>query len=207
MRDQLEAALDAAGTGALLALGVVVAAVLFRPLARLFGWRPGWTLLTLLALAPVVAFTVPVDAVSGVPAGAIDRLAAFVAGSLHPGVVGAEVAAVGSDDERLANLLLFLPVGLFGTLATGAAVRTALAGAVLSLGVEGWQAVDGTRVASVADWLHNSVGAAVGALAGMLLVALLYRPRARPPAPAPVATAAPGSAAPGRQTVSVILLP
>jgi hypothetical protein len=96
-----------------------------------------------------------------------------------------------SPDEQMANLLLFVPLGLFGALATRRAVWTAVAGAALSFGIEGWQAVSDVRVATAGDWVYNSGGALIGAGAGLVLLAVgaMARPRtvaqAQPPAVVP----------------------
>jgi glycopeptide antibiotics resistance protein len=78
--------------------------------------------------------------------------------------------AAGSTDERLANVVLFVPLALLGTLATRRGVLTAIAASALSWGIEAWQAASDVRVATVADWLHNTAGAAAGATAGILLL-------------------------------------
>ena len=57
MRYQLDLALNRPGAALLLLCGALAAVALAVPLARLCGWRPWWTLLALLSLVPVLAFT------------------------------------------------------------------------------------------------------------------------------------------------------
>lgn len=189
MEYQLDLALARPGAAWLLVCSAVAAGVLAWPVARLFGWRPGWTLLALLSLAPILVFTAPLEA-PGWQGGAVPRLGGYVRSFLDAATFSAELDAPASPDERLANLLLFVPLGLFGTLATRRALSTAVAAAALSFGVEGWQAVSDVRVATAADWLYNSGGALLGAAAGLVLLGVgrLARlgttaPEAAPPRP------------------------
>ncbi|MEV8503852.1 VanZ family protein [Actinoplanes sp. NPDC051475] len=186
MRYQLDLALDRPGALPLLVCCALAAGVLFLPVSRLFGWRPGWTLLALLSLAPILVFTVPLEA-PGWQDGAVHRAGAYVRTFLHAATFRAELHEPTSPDEQMANLLLFVPLGLFGALATRRAVWTAVAGAALSFGIEGWQAVSGVRVATAGDWVYNSGGALIGAGAGLVLLAVgaMARPRAAAPAPPP----------------------
>ena len=189
MENQLDLALARPGAAWLLVCCALAAGVLFRPVALLFRWRPGWTLLALLSLAPILVFTAPLEA-PGWQDGGIPRVGGYVRSFLDVATFNAELDAPASPDERLANLLLFIPLGLFGTLATRRAISTAVAGAALSFGVEGWQAVSGVRVATAADWLYNSGGALLGAAAGLALLGAAWVARqgsdAAGPPPAPM---------------------
>jgi hypothetical protein len=170
MQFQLDLALDRPHAAALLLGCALLAVVLFHPVARLFGWQPAWTLLAMLALGPVLTFTVPLEGLIP-PAGAAGRVVAYAHAFLRPDAIQHELHAAGSTDERLANVLLFVPLALFGTLATRRGVLTGIAASALSWGIEAWQAASDVRVATVADWLHNTAGAAAGATAGILLLA------------------------------------
>jgi glycopeptide antibiotics resistance protein len=193
MSYQLRVALDEPYAMILLFGGTLVAFAVFLPLSRRMGWSPAWTLLALLSLAPVLAFTVPPGAAT-LPVGAGGRAQLYLDSFLDPFTVRSELGAAGSDDERLANLLLFIPFGLFGALTVRRPVWVAACGIALSFLIEGSQAVSGSRVASAGDWLHNSAGALTGAVIGgvlLLLVAavqaLTGQPRVtRPPAAEPV---------------------
>ncbi|PRY25806.1 VanZ family protein [Pseudosporangium ferrugineum] len=166
---QLDLALGRPGAVALLVCCALAAGVLFWPLSRLLGWRPGWSLPALLSLAPILVFTVPVEA-PGWQDGAVHRMADYVRSFLHESTFRAALDAPAAHDERVANLLLFVPLGVLGALATRRAVWTAVGGGVLSFGIEGWQAVSGVRVASAADWLYNSGGALAGAGIGLVVL-------------------------------------
>ncbi|WP_199509887.1 VanZ family protein [Nucisporomicrobium flavum] len=192
MREQLDLALGRPGAVQLLVCCAVAAVVLFLPLARLLGWRPGWTLLALLSLAPILVFTVPVEA-PGWQDGAVYRVGGYVRSYLHAATFHAELDAPTAPDERTANLLLFVPLGFFGALATRRAVSTAVAGAALSFGIEGWQAVSGVRDATAADWLYNSGGALIGAAAGLVVLGLIRLTPTAPPATSPAPPLEPAS--------------
>ncbi|GGQ71247.1 VanZ family protein [Couchioplanes azureus] len=196
MRYQLNLALDRPAAVALLLCCAIAAGVLFWPMSRLFRWRPGWTLLALLALAPILVFTVPVEA-PGWQDGAIYRLAEYVRSFLRAATFQAELQAPASSDEQVANLLLFIPLGVAGALATRRAFRTAAAAATLSFGIEAWQAISGVRVASAADWIYNTGGACAGAAIGLLVLAArrLTRPDAIAPGPSPAPARPPAPAA------------
>lgn len=74
--------------------------------------------------------------------------------------------------DLVGNVVVFVPLGATLALALGgkpAARRlllAALAGAGLSLAIELVQMAIPTRVAALDDWLLNTVGTAIGALAG-----------------------------------------
>jgi glycopeptide antibiotics resistance protein len=163
-----------------LLVGVLFAAVAFLPLSRAFDWSPLLTLLALLSVAPILAFTLPPDA-STVPEGAGARLGYFFGLFLDPANVHRQIDAIGSNSERLANLLLFVPAGFFATLATRRPLRIALAGIAVPFLIEMWQAISGLRVASAADWLHNCAGALIGVVAATVLLPLIRRPRREAP--------------------------
>ncbi len=190
MRYQLELALSARGAGLLLSCCMLAAFVVFVPLARLLRWNPVWTLLALLALAPILTFTLPTDAI-GPPSGTEGRILGYLASFTDPASFDADLRSGDWDDESVANLLLFVPAGLFGTLACRSGVLAALGGVVLSFTIEGWQALSDVRVASAVDWLFNSAGAAAGAAAGMVLLAIARLAAPRPPAPAPAVPLSP----------------
>jgi glycopeptide antibiotics resistance protein len=89
----------------------------------------------------------------------------------------------------LGNVAVFVPVGFFAAIAlTDRHPRPVLAatglGAALSLLCEVLQWTSGARSADVDDLLLNTVGAAVGALAGRLAVSRHHR-TGTPTAPSP----------------------
>lgn len=73
------------------------------------------------------------------------------------------------------NVVLFVPLGFFLALLLRRPVRAALLCAVLSLGIECYQAALTSRVGAFADVVANSLGAGIGALA-----AVVYLVVARP---------------------------
>jgi VanZ like protein len=88
----------------------------------------------------------------------------------------------------LGNVLLFAPLGFFGFLALGRRLRhgvrrTAFAVSVCSLCVEILQLGIWSRSTDVDDWILNSVGGLVGALAAAALVEMIT---GSPPSPVPV---------------------
>jgi len=91
-------------------------------------------------------------------------------------VVLAGLRGFGGDDERLANIGLFLPLGLLATLIWRRPGWVAAGGAALSFLIEMWQAFIG-RSGQLADVLHNSAGAALGAALGALALHLGSRRR------------------------------
>jgi glycopeptide antibiotics resistance protein len=163
-----------------LLVGVLFAFVAFLPLSRAFRWSPTLTLLMLLSVAPVLAFTLPPDA-STVPVGAGVRLRYFFGLFLDPVNVHRQIDAIGSNSERMANLILFVPAGFFATLATRRPLRIALAGIAIPFLIETWQAISGVRVGSAADWLHNCGGTLIGVVAATVFLPLGRRPRREAP--------------------------
>jgi hypothetical protein len=204
MRYQLELALNAPGALPLLAGWALAAAVLFLPVSRLFGLRPVWTLLALLSLAPILAFTLP-SSEPGLGYSSGDALR-FAGSLLQPDALGNGLNAAGSEDERVANLLLFIPAGVFGTLATRRGWLTALLCAALSFGIECWQAGSGVRVAALTDLLYNSAGALIGAVPAAVLLAAARLAARRPRATDALPAGGPDPAA-GGDTTLVFPLP
>jgi glycopeptide antibiotics resistance protein len=129
----------------------------------------------LLSIAPILAFTLPPDT-STVPVGAGERLRYFFGLFLDPANVDRQIHSIGSNNERVANLLLFIPAGFFATLATRHPVRIALAGIAIPFLIETYQTISGVRVGSATDWLHNCGGTLIGVVAACVLLPLTRRP-------------------------------
>ena len=77
------------------------------------------------------------------------------------------------------NVVLFVPLGFFLALLLRRPVRAALLCAVLSVGIECYQASLTSRVGAFADVVANSLGAGIGALAALLVLAVSTRPLRR----------------------------
>jgi hypothetical protein len=150
-------------------VGVVLAAVVARPLGRRFGvsaWLAGLTLASLAAIA----------AVTLVPGSSVwDFLRHPLGGDLEPadcldGGLRRAVTGLWSDLGGPLNIVLFVPAGLLLTLWSRRPVRVAVALSVLSLTIEATQVVIGRHCQAV-DLVANSVGAVLGATAGALALA------------------------------------
>lgn len=72
-----------------------------------------------------------------------------------------------------ANVALFVPLSFFLGLLLRRPAAAAVLAALLSVGIESFQAATGTRVGSFADVVSNSIGAGLGAAAAGLVVTLL----------------------------------
>ncbi|MEX0427101.1 VanZ family protein [Nocardioides sp. DS6] len=73
--------------------------------------------------------------------------------------------SLASPEARL-NVLLFVPLALFATLASGRWWAVVLACVALSAGIEAVQSVAGTGVCQSSDVLRNGLGALAGAMLG-----------------------------------------
>lgn len=150
-------------------LTTVVCAVLAVVVAALVPRRRVLTALAGLSVAVVLGLTL-------VPNGGWGALG-FETGPLHSVVTNLtprRSALTGwlDNDDGPANVVLYLPAGLFLALASRRPVRSAVGLAVLSLLVECWQATLTTRVGSFDDVVANALGAALGAVVAALVLAV-----------------------------------
>ena len=138
--------------------------------ARLRRWAPWLMMIYLVALAFIAFWPVPVDR------GAYDALLAVIDWLQVHGAPGwLRYSLV----EFVANIVLFVPVGLFVMIMAGRRGwwLAVLAGFAASCTIELGQLIFlPDRFATLADVLANTVGAAVGAVLGLVL---LRRGRAR----------------------------
>jgi glycopeptide antibiotics resistance protein len=81
-----------------------------------------------------------------------------------PAALWAQLVTLPTDDEQLANIALYVPVGLLGTFAWRSAPRAALFGLMLTVAVETCQYGIIGRAGSITDIRNNTTGALVGAL-------------------------------------------
>jgi hypothetical protein len=116
-------------------------------------------------------------------------LTLFRGGGRPAGLAGLRTCAVTDptllSGDGLANLALFAPAAFLAALAVGRPGRVAAAVAVVSLAVEGLQAVESVGVCDSSDALLNTLGGLAGALvAGLVRTALGRRhPAARASVP------------------------
>lgn len=86
-----------------------------------------------------------------------------------------------SETEVLANVALFVPLGFLLTLAANSAALASAACAALSAGIEYAQlTLLPSRVPTLDDVVHNTLGGLAGALVAALCLALLTSTRGRP---------------------------
>jgi VanZ family protein len=105
-------------------------------------------------------------------------------GAVHAYVLGfAHFPPFTENAERLANVGLYLPLGLVATLMWRRPVPVTVGGAVLSFLIEAWQAHIG-RGGDPVDVLHNAAGTLLGAALGYAVVRLrgAWRGPVTPPA-------------------------
>ncbi|WP_156178931.1 VanZ family protein [Saccharothrix sp. ST-888] len=140
---------------ALVALLVAAALVVRRPLVRQTGWAGRPALLLLLAAALCLGLTLPDQVVAGAPG----RLGDCATGR------GTRHLADGPGHQAV-NVLLWLPLGLSGALATRRPFVVAAAASATWFAVELVQTLDPVRMCNPVDWLNNSLGSLAGALIG-----------------------------------------
>ncbi|MFI5658474.1 VanZ family protein [Streptomyces sp. NPDC051684] len=148
-------------------LVLVLAAAAFaarRPLARRTGMPPAATLGMLLMAAVCLGLTLP----DQFQAGAAARLQSCLNGSSTRAFPGGPV-------HHAFNVVAWVPLGLFGVLASRRPAVFTLAGSVVWALVEVAQTLDPERSCQPVDWMNNSLGILAGAVVGVLL---LRRPSA-----------------------------
>lgn len=153
------------------AIGLAALALLAaRPVARRTGW-PVWTTAATLLSAAVVA-TLTLAPAPGMPvagptgAGILDCAQILV----DPAEWWRGLVATGDRGERVGNVLMFMPVCFFGTLATRRPAVVAVIGALAPLAIEfGQVLIGGGRDCAANDWLNNATGALLGVAAAVLV--------------------------------------
>jgi VanZ family protein len=163
-----------------------------------------WPLLSVLAVTAVLAWPlgrrlnrgglgVAFVAVLGaiLAATTTTPLAQYSLGAVHPYLAEFRHPAhlldgFAGTDEKLANIGLFLPLGLLATLLWHRPLTVTAAAAALSFLIESWQSVIG-RTADAVDVVHNTFGALLGAAIGW---AVLTAQRSRPDRPSDQPSAA-----------------
>ena len=145
-------------------LGGLAAVAVRGPLVRHTGWRPGWTLASLFALAAVLALTLAPSRDYPRPLGVRSCLRG-AAGQVGNG----SVVALGGAEAQL-NLVLLAPLGVVLVLATRRWLVAAVVVVVLPALVELTQTQVPGRTCSGSDYVANVAGAVGGVLLGGVLL-------------------------------------
>ena len=151
------------------ALSVLVAtAVVAWPLGRLIADRlrrpRAAAILLVAAVGVVMALTLtPNYPVPGDPTSAPPHFLHYL-GDMH--LVWAALTSAPSDSEQIANIALYVPVGLFGRFVWRSTIGAAAFGMALTALIETCQYGIVGREGSITDIRNNAAGALLGALAG-----------------------------------------
>lgn len=143
----------------LFVLAVLTALALWRPVVRSTGWPSVATLLFLLSAAVCVALTLPDQFAPG----AFGRLQSCVG---WPGAPASVRHLDTGPSHQVVNVLLWVPLGLTGLLATRRPVAVAAGASATWALVELVQTIDPVRMCSPVDWFSNTCGALTGVLLG-----------------------------------------
>ena len=90
----------------------------------------------------------------------------------QPRALAGEFVSLPRDDEQVANIFLYLPIGFFGRFVWRKLVPTVLFGFALTAGIETMQIFVAGRAGSVTDIRNNTIGAIAGGLAAAALIHL-----------------------------------
>jgi VanZ family protein len=152
-------------TAIVLMVGVALSTLLWRPLASRHGWRPGWTLATLLSVAVVLSLTLA-------PEG--DARTAGLRACIPPrgSNLGFVMFHNGDGDGLVAdllNVLLTLPMTLNLVVATRRVRPALVSTALVPLWIELTQTLIPGRFCEVADFVSNAAGGLLGVAFGWFL--------------------------------------
>ena len=154
-------------------VGGLAAVVVRGPLVRRTGWRPGWTLVSLLTLAAVLAVTLAPSHDVPRPLGVRSCLRGTT-GQLGNG----SLFALGGAEAGL-NLVLLVPLGVVLVMATRGLLVPVAVVVVLPALVELTQTQVPGRTCSGSDYVANVAGGLVGVALGAALVGLARAVRRR----------------------------
>jgi VanZ family protein len=152
---------------AIIAVTLLVAWPLGTVLARRNGCARAVGVLFVVVVGSVLAATTTHGSFGLPYAFELSGVRPYLAQFADPGLIGSGLRGFGATLERLANIGLFLPLGLVATLLWRRPLRAVAFGVALTFAVEGWQAYIG-RGGEFIDVLHNSVGALLGAVIGAI---------------------------------------
>lgn len=154
-----------------LVAAIAVALAAHGPVARLLGWPRWHTLGALLGLAAIVTLTIPPGpggAPGGPDVGLVDDCAAAL---FDPAALWQGLTATTQRGERVGNVLMFVPLTFFATLASRRPALVAAAGVLLPIPIEFTQAfTNGGRDCVGYDWVNNAIGAVIGTLTAALIL-------------------------------------
>jgi hypothetical protein len=165
----------------LLTLGVLVGVgvVLHRPVARRLGWAREPTLGAFLGLAVVVALTQPpAPVLPGADLPEVVGVGGCLRSLTDPAVLWGGLTLTSDHGERVGNLLMFVPLTFFATLASRRPIRVAAVGASLPVAVEISQSLLGLgRDCVGSDWGDNCIGALGGVALALVVMRRCYAGR------------------------------
>ena len=98
----------------------------------------------------------------------------YYIGDLHH--VWADLTSAPMDPEQIANIALYVPVGLFGRFVWRSAIAAAAFGTVLTVVIETCQLWIVGRDGSLTDIRNNAAGAILGALVGAVAARVIRHP-------------------------------
>jgi glycopeptide antibiotics resistance protein len=167
------------GRSALVVL--LVTAVVAWPLSRLvadrFGRSRVATVLFLASVGVVMALTLtPNYPAPGEITVMPPHFLQYI-GNRH--MVWAALTSPPADSEQIANIALYVPVGLFGRFVWRSTIGAAAFGIALTVAIETCQYGIVGRDGSLTDIRNNAAGAVLGALIGAVAVRVAQRRRAR----------------------------
>jgi glycopeptide antibiotics resistance protein len=156
---------------------LVATAIVSWPLGRLiadrFGRSRAWTVLFVAAVGVVMALTLtPNYPVPGEPT---EVPVHFLQQLGHLNRLRLALTSPPTDSEQIANIALYVPVGLFGRFVWGSALRATVFGTALTVVIETCQYGIVGRDGSITDIRNNAVGALLGAVAAAVAAGFTQR--------------------------------
>ena len=149
-------------------LGVLAATlVLAWPLGRRLADRVGCSRVVAVALVVTVGVVLALTVTPNRPVNSLEPLPPphFLSLLRHsPGALWTQFATPPGDTEQLANIALYVPVGLLAWFAWRSVVRASVVGLLLTVAIETCQYGIIGRAGSITDIRNNTMGAILGAV-------------------------------------------
>jgi glycopeptide antibiotics resistance protein len=156
---------------------LLVTAIAAWPLGRLianrFGRSRAAAVLFIAAVGVVMALTLTPNYPT--PGQLTDMPPHFLQYLGNPHMVWAALTSPPADSEQIANIALYVPVGLFGRFVWRSAIGAAAFGIALTIVIETCQYGIPGRDGSLTDIRNNAVGAILGALLGAVAARVAER--------------------------------